>query len=462
MTTLVGCFTHRLNDTLWSFKSSVPLPQSTNKPVAKKNKFVDSDDEDDSTLGLIIACPFEPVLLLLEYTIDCNTPRGNNIYYLKEVQKVKKVPWSAIVARALGVNNFKNGESYIDYQNRCGPIQNPLVKGLMWLHWNKINYVRTLRGVSLSNTEELQRICTRVTEIVKAEKLIISHDSAEKTMRSIACDTTVYIYSDLLVNMPSETQQTFTLIQEMKDVMKRTMQWQVKDSDLGRMVDRMTPFKQKLNSSMYPLKRDKTTKSFEFTTSAKVELKPDEPVDLLVDSCVRWTNPHPSPKRQIHFYSSGDPVARETATRLEVHQTAYLHQELRKLADERDWLKIICVFDGYGGGRSWYESQKALGRNFRAVMKRETSTPQIKWVRKANDSAYEIGEKELTENVFWERYKSQQTLGLEEIYKIQKAGADAVFFFGKKSIPFRWLQWCDACCSKKTVLVLVGAAPASF
>jgi hypothetical protein len=466
MTTITGVFTSRLGDAEYRFKDS-------------------SNDE-----VYRLSCGFEPVLDVIEYRLACVLPT-NPTYSatIKTIFETRKLPWSEEIADILKLGDYVHGETFAWYCARMGARkqqqQLSTMQCKLWMYWPLIECVRLTRDVSPFDSRAIEDICDHVHKVMTDETLIKegSNGLGEMTRR-LVCNPYVYVYSDALQFVMDEDLRVFTLIQEMKDVMKREQVWDVKLVNLTRWKERFNPeLIAKIDKTRYPVRWNSETKSVSFVpqNETPVILREDEPVDYYANRMIKWTLPETTKKSGIERCPVYHPISATTkemrripSVRIKIPGGIGTYQVIKTYIEEMELKRVMFVFgDGMFGQRSWYDSMN-LPKSRRAVLPRVelenssssssskkkraklVSNPRkLRWAKKTPTCYYEVDEVEYTRDTFWKAFRSLQTCGHADIGLIAGSKCEAVFFFGNLGIHKRWLQWCHRVCGENIRLCLV-------
>ncbi len=408
------------------------------------------DNEPSEKDGFPVICAFEPFLEIVQYTIEHSELSDKFKASVYTVVKAEKCQWSKRICAVIGLKLalFKPKDSFHDFlAKRLGTSNppNPSIKCKLWMLWDRIVYIALIRQVSLMDSTELTLICS---ELVKGSGL---NDTSSSSLS--------YVFADMLIPELSGFQHT--LIQEMKDYMKREQKWEVPLSGLTRLPTRLA-FPEKFES---PITFSKGVLSFEPTDT--VSLRPDEPVDFLVDRMVKWDDTIRIKDKNLYFPSAGTLTCQERkeAKRFKIDQGIESWTRIHQLMEELELGKVLFVFDSFKNPqRARYENWSGDMFRFRPMINREGERKKLVWTKRTNDQKhlYRIKNTSLSDEELWASYKSVQTIDFKQIELLEDRECDAVFFFGAKRIRKRWLQWCDTCCGKQTRLILVGDISNSF
>ncbi len=399
-------------------------------------------------------CAFEPFLEVIEYTIEHSEPSDKFKASLSRVVSMEKCRWSKRICVVIGMKLalFKPKDSFHEFLAKTGSAHppNPSTKCKLWMFWDRIVYIALTRGVSLMDSLELLSICSEL------------HQQQGATIGEVSVSPQAFVLADSIVNYQGGSLFQQTLIQEMKDYMKREQKWEVPLSGLTRLPTR---FNQDFSKCQSPVLFSKGVLSFEpFGT---VQLRPDEPVDSYVDRLIKWEddNRQVARDKNLYFPPSGTLNWQQTkdARRFKIEQGLESWTRIHNSINELSLEKVIFVFDSYNNPqRTRYENWSGDLFRHRAMISRGEGKKKLVWARRTKDGLYRIKNTSLSDEELWAGYRSVQTIDLKQIELLDGRECDAVFFFGAKRIRKRWLQWCDACCGKQTRVILVGDISNSF
>ncbi len=439
----VGKFTHRVpHTTQWVFCPS------------------------GSNAAFPVICGFEPIPEIVEYTIEHTKPQGNFIAALRSVVKITRSPWSRQLAQALSlpVKLYVQGETfadlvtkavYVDFSQPC----------LLWMYWDRVRYICHVQGVHLMDTVKIHSITDKVHRLFSNAD---NRHTYKEMIDSLACDPYAYVYADTLVGVSSDTVYMFTLIQDMKDWMKREQRWEVPLAALKRLPCRLNQQICKVDPARFPVKYNPQTQMLTFIPQFEDDgdLRDDEPVDALADQMIKWTRPPSTLYADVtyHMVSAITSIQRRTVTRLQIAQTPGgppidVWNHIRMLMDECKFHKVLFVF-GNGFDHPMKAKFENMNTEYRAMLCRKDPR-KIVWVRKVSHArvTYSVKGKVYSVDEMWGKYRSIQTMCVSDIGLIRKP--DAVFFFPTSGTTRRSLQWCESR-TKKNRVVLVGDIPLTF
>jgi hypothetical protein len=394
MPIIEGVFLHRLPKQRWMFKND--------------------------QIHMIIICPFEPIELVVQYTMVVNEQKENYDQLVNKVIAWKKLGWSSELARIFTLKDYKDGESFKLYTQRMSKPStlHPLLK--KWMTFERVDYTRMVTQTSIMDGRELDRIRNHLPKVFEYQFTSTIKWDAYNPER-------FNFYSDVLLGIPPVQVEVHTLIQEAKDCIISKCKQQLEDEDMTRMLTRMTPFLTPGAADDCPYV---SYKDGVLTLKRELEL--------------------PSIERHLCFHPISFEKMRKTSTRIQFLQADF-HQ-IKSFIIEREFQRVIYLFqDWRSSKRSWYETFPMT--NHLLVMSRVNG--DVKWVKRLENGTFEIGEDNYLEDMLWRYFKPLQTLSIHE-FQLIPGDVEAVFLFSNTSLKRRWVQKVDDKCGKVTTLCVVG------
>jgi hypothetical protein len=389
-------------------------------------------------------CPFEPFLQIVSYKLLISEKQQQRrvIDILDSVQR----PFCHDVVRVWGRVRYTSPDPEVYFQSDEILVGGPPKKAMIaWYYWPDIRVLQKRYHVSQMDDSFVDFMLVRLC----LNQPLLSH----------------YLpWSVVAQALPTEElRERYTLIEELKRVMKRYCKWNVSSKELIQLKFLGQPIRQ---STIQDMLQDGTLsisqdEVYSLTPLGMLPLQEDEPVDYPISRGQNWSLGSYMPKeRSIDWvrHENTTPNMRLNKQRFSFPGSVQYRILIEFIEKELKATKFLFIFpDFFDPSKAYYDTRVFSTASL--PMRNRKNPTEVVFLHGGCD-LWKFGQKtpiKTTTEEAYCHYKSFQTGILDDIQFIHPGLFQVVVLFTNSSLPRRFIQWCDRKCGKETTLCLIGS-----